>query len=838
MKKRRSLLFGLGILVALSVTTPAAAAIDEKTPVVVDAVDNTDGSLDGTSDADVAPGSDENAGSSENTDSAKIAGNGAEEKTEGDGEDASAPDAQAEAETVVYTWVQETVGQEVKWILQSVSGDTAAPVKAGFYIISDHTYWIGEEGVLLSGVAEVKNADSDGNNEAELAAGKYYFRSEGTDLQENGDGLGAMVISDWVKETADGVDSWYWAGEDGKIDASKIGWQEIDGKWYELESNSTVKAYAAGWHQVAENRWLKLNDSRAAESIQAGWTNVDGVWYSLDANGYVEAKNGWSSVSNIWLYAENGRGIIRTGWQSINGCWLYLNKDGSRNAGYTGLQTINGSMYYLDANGALRKGVHKIGGKTYYFDANTGVGRVYGTGENGWKKIDGKWYWFEKGNAATGWKKINNKWYYMDPSTAIMKTGFFTATDGRKYYCDGNGAMAGAGWHKLGSKWYYMQKSGAITTGWIRPNGKTWYYLDPSDGAMKTGFYTVKGATYYSNGSGAMVTGWIRPDGKTWYYMSGSGAMHKGWIKLKSTWYYLDPATGAMKTGWYTVGGKKYYSYSNGAMATNRWIDGYYYVGSSGAMAVNSWINGYWVGSDGRWIPNYRNPAIEAATVANGKWVRNGSTWNFVDDSGKKVTGWKYIGGYKYYFDGNGNLQQDVENIIGKQSSYKITLNRVKCQIMVYAKDETGKYCIPVKSIVCSVGLPGTPTPTGTFRIEAKTGTAANSGLVTLMGPSWGKWGSLVTYYRGLGIFFHSVACSSTNATYTLPSSQYNLLGYPASHGCIRLCVRDAKWIWTNCPVGTTVQVSDTAYCPFDKPAAIRIPAGQNWDPTDPDVRR
>lgn len=829
MKKRRSLLFGLGILVALSVTTPAVAAeIDGKIPVVTDVSVNTGGDAD----ADLIPGSGENAGSAGDDSDGTVG------RTGEDGSDTGVPDAQAETEVVEYTWVQGTGEQEGKWILQSVSGDAAAPAQKGFYIISDHIYWIGDDGVLLSGMAEVKDADDTVNNVAELAAGKYYFQSEGTNPQDSGDGLGAMVTSDWVKETADGADRWYWSGEDGKIDSSKAGWQEIDGKWYELENDGTVKAYTAGWYQVSENRWLSLNNDRIAESGKNGWMNINGTWYCLDGNGRVEAKNGWESVSNIWLYAENGKGSIKTGWQNINGCWLYLNNDGSRNAGYTGLQTINGSMYFLDANGALQKGVHKIGGKTYYFDANTGIGRVYGTGENGWKKINGNWYWFEKGNAATGWRKISNKWYYMDPSTSIMKTGFFTAADGRKYYCDGNGVMVGGGWHKLGSKWYYMQNSGAITTGWIRPNGKTWYYLDPGDGAMKTGFYTVKGATYYSNASGAMVTGWIRPDGKTWYYMSGSGAMHKGWIKLKSTWYYLDPGTGAMKTGWYTVGGKKYYSYSNGAMAVNRWIDGYYYVGSSGAMAVNSWINGYWVGSDGRWVPGYRSTEVLAATAADGKWVRNGSNWNYVENNGNKVTGWKYIGGYKYYFDGNGNLQQDVDSIIGKQSSYKITLNRVKCQIMVYAKDQTGKYCIPVKSIVCSVGLPGTPTPTGTFRIEAKTGTAANSGLVTLMGPSWGKWGSLVTYYKGLGIFFHSVACSSSNATYTLPASQYNLLGYPASHGCIRLCVRDAKWIWTNCPVGTTVEVSDNAYMPFDKPASIRIPAGQSWDPTDPDVRR
>ena len=43
-------------------------------------------------------------------------------------------------------------------------------------------------------------------------------------------------------------------------------------------------------------------------------------------------------------------------------------------------------------------------------------------------------------------------------------------------------------------------------------------------------------------------------------------------------------------------------------------------------------------------------------------------------------------------------MVQDVDKLIGKQSSYRITVNRVKCQVTVYAANETGNYCIPVKT--------------------------------------------------------------------------------------------------------------------------------------------
>ena len=72
--------------------------------------------------------------------------------------------------------------------------------------------------------------------------------------------------------------------------------------------------------------------------------------------------------------------------------------------------------------------------------------------------------------------------------------------------------------------------------------------------------------------------------------------------------------------------------------------------------------------------------------------------------------------------------------------------------------------------------------------------------------------------------------------SYNLSAAEYNKLGSPASHGCVRLTVRDAKWIYDNCGLGTKVTISDTADTPFDKPSTPKIPASQNWDPTDPNI--
>lgn len=181
---------------------------------------------------------------------------------------------------------------------------------------------------------------------------------------------------------------------------------------------------------------------------------------------------------------------------------------------------------------------------------------------------------------------------------------------------------------------------------------------------------------------------------------------------------------------------------------------------------------------------------------------------------------------YKLYYVDD-VLQRDVRDIIGKQPSYKAEVNRTTCTVTIYAKDGDNGYILPVCAFACSVGLPETPTPTGTFN------TLAKYRWHELMGPSWGQYCTRIVG----GILFHSVAGS--NATpYNLSAAAFNKLGQPASHGCVRLCVRDAKWIYDNCSLGMTVRIYDSSYPgPLGKPATIKIPSWQNWDPTDPAVQ-
>ena len=795
MKKRRGILFALGIVLSLSVAVPAVAAENVTgTTVTQDSVENEQA---------------QEASKENETDAAQIPQIQDEEKT---------ADADGKEKEVTPTWEKyETENGDV-WRLklgESTSPDNDGYARDTVYTNNGNTYYINKDGNMSTGYVKVNDSATDPSAD-KLEPGLYYFSKEGND--PSADTLGSMLKDCWAQE-ADENGAWHYLGSDGKAvnTGEKAGWQQPEKDWYYLKEDGTIDTSKAGWVQI-ENVWMKAG--KGVATIQkAGWYQIENRWYML--------KN------------DGSRDTSKVNWQQINGNWYFLKADGSRDTSKTGMQTgINGKTYFLNAEGVPQNGFQTVNGVAYYFDVQAGTARQLG---NNWQQMNGSWYWIENGRVATGWRVINGKWYYLNPADGRMLTGFYKDATGQLFYSDGSGAMLSTtGWYLMNGTWYWVNGNGSLATGWINVGG-TWYYMG-ENGAMKTGWYQVKGVWYYSNGSGAMQTGWLNRGG-TWYYLTGSGAMATGWINLGGTWYYLNPGNGDMVgAGWHLINNKWYYFGGSGAMYSNRWI-GNYYVGGNGEMLTNTWVGSYWVGADGKWIPNY-DPDVNANWMKSGNtwyyqrpdgskltnsWKRINGSWYYFGADGAMTTGWKYVDGYKFYFGTDGKMVQDVDKLIGKQSSYRITVNRVKCQVTVYAANETGNYCIPVKTFTCSVGKAGTPTHEGTYA------TLKKQNPVELMGPSWGKYGTQINNY---GDWFHSVACSNPDPTYALAAGNYNMLGQPASHGCVRLCVRDAKWIYDNCGLYTRVDISDTEYTPFDKAPTIKIPASQNWDPTDADAKR
>lgn len=318
---------------------------------------------------------------------------------------------------------------------------------------------------------------------------------------------------------------------------------------------------------------------------------------------------------------------------------------------------------------------------------------------------------------------------------------------------------------------------------------------------------------------------------------------------------------GTWKTGEEPNQNKWWYDFENGTYAMNGWywIDGNsdgieecYYLDADGWMLSNTTTpDGYVVDSSGAWVEHgmiqtrsiYEQEILAAGLVRqktgwgyrneNGSLVINewrnldGNKYYF-DSEGYAVKGWQYIEGYKFYFNENTyELVQDLDGILPIQPSYQIIVDRVRCQITVYAPDGDNGYIIPCRTFLCSPGKNSTPTPAGIFPTTNK------YRWLLLQGPSYGQY---CTRIGGMHILFHSVPGRNTTS-YNISAHKYNMLGEPASAGCIRMAVADAKWIYDNCGIGTVVTIGDNLPAPFEKPEGIKIPEGQTWDPTDPAVQ-
>ena len=171
----------------------------------------------------------------------------------------------------------------------------------------------------------------------------------------------------------------------------------------------------------------------------------------------------------------------------------------------------------------------------------------------------------------------------------------------------------------------------------------------------------------------------------------------------------------------------------------------------------------------------------------------------------------------------NNYTDAEYDQLLSAQYPYKLEVVRNQCTVLVYGLDMSGDYSILYRAFVCG---PGQTTPIGTFRTPFK----------AAWHPLQGCWGQYCTQITG-NYLFHSSPYNSPNKN-DLSYRLYNQLGTVCSHGCVRLTVADAKWIYDNCPLGTTVSIYNASSLPVPKPSApwldISSP-NRGWDPTDPD---
>jgi hypothetical protein len=120
---------------------------------------------------------------------------------------------------------------------------------------------------------------------------------------------------------------------------------------------------------------------------------------------------------------------------------------------------------------------------------------------------------------------------------------------------------------------------------------------------------------------------------------------------------------------------------------------------------------------------------------------------------------------------------------------YLIDVNLSAQRVTVYHKGQV------LRSMPCSGGEPETPTPTGTFITNQK----IKYSYVERFGQAAYYWTRFYGPY-----LFHSVPYDKEG---NLLTEELAKIGSPASHGCIRLYLEDAKWMYDELPLGVTVNI-------------------------------
>lgn len=349
----------------------------------------------------------------------------------------------------------------------------------------------------------------------------------------------------------------------------------------------------------------------------------------------IEKKNPATEEKKSEVKKEEKVEKVKEGWQEENNNWRFY----EHNKPVTNWKKIQGKWYYFNNDG------NRLINTTFdgYVFNKDGV-----MAENGWNFINGKWYFASSSGkiSQNKWEKIGGAWYYFDKDGIMLSNTTFD-----NYLLTKSGAMATNGWEKIDQNWYYATSSGKISQDkWEKVNG-SWYYFDKK-GIMLSST-TFKG--YLFNNSGAMAeNSWVKIK-DTWFYANASGKfVQNKWEKISGSWYSFAQDGAMLADKW----SGSYYLKTNGAMADNEWIfdknyNSWFFLKRGGMYASKEWIGAYYLKAGGY--------------MAKKEWIYD-DTYKaryYLDDNGHYVSGTYKIDGKDHLFHKNGQWISEVSKEVG-----------------------------------------------------------------------------------------------------------------------------------------------------------------------------
>ena len=352
------------------------------------------------------------------------------------------------------------------------------------------------------------------------------------------------------------------------------------------------------------------------------------------------------------------------------------------------------------------------------------------------------------------------------------------------YYKDGLIASSYTGLVNTQGENYYYVKAGQLDfsySGLIKFNNNVYRVVDGKVDIKTQGLYYVDNQWYYFNNG---VVDWnysnlILYNGG-WYYV------HNG----KIDWAYSTLAQIDGKGTWYKV--------TNGIIdwkytGLSEYYGGWYYI-ENGKLNWNYnslvYYQGIWYAIDNGQITwnhkglVYFNGGYFYVENSQVNFNYNGVV-NYFGRDYKVVNGVARVPRIADYMD-------SVAQSLSSDTQFLILVDRNTHTVGIYngTKYDWNNWA----KWSCTVGKASTPTVTGLFKVGTK-GRYFNTGT---RGRCW-----YFTQIYG-NYLFHSVIYDRSSSPVKIIDGS---MGVSASHGCVRLSIDHAKWIYDNIPKGTTVYI-------------------------------
>ena len=550
--------------------------------------------------------------------------------------------------------------------------DSARMLHDEFVEENGQTYYLGSDGVRVSGLQDIKGQtyyfNPDRNDQLSYGLNVvgdklYLFGDAGKenagqlvkdthlnngDFKLNIDPNGIVTVANnHPAFLQDNGGHWYYMDKDGKL---MTGPQTIDGLTYYFDSNGRqVKGerrkvngksyfYDPDNGALVTNRLVTFKAGRfIPEENYAKEIRFDEAPYAnYDNNEHPE-------LERYYLGAD---GLPVTGWQTINGNRYFFQDDGNMVVH----RFFNNYYFYNDGtiarNRRLNIPTHYIMREfpnIYEFD-NDGVGKFI---SSDFKDLhpkttayfvqdkDGYWrYYNEYGFPAIGSETIDGYDMYFHLGTHRQAKGEFVDIDGKVYYFDkDNGRKVKDTTFDFDGKTYVADQSGVLSiksqsterNRYISDSEGNWYYVNDK-GYLLLGAHTIDNVKVYFGTNGVQYKGHFAPDN-----------------------HYYDKDNGALVTDRLVEdGGKEFYVDEKGKKFHGaKYLDGIQYYFRYGEKVKGEFNYPY------RGDHYYDK---ETGALVTGKYFQHKNNWYYANSKGNILTGKQVIDGkHVYFYDDNYN---------------------------------------------------------------------------------------------------------------------------------------------------------------------------------------